>query len=148
MLKLTKDEIKERGKLVKKVITAITEEPKRLNMVSWVRKKSDTPKDQRPACDTVACVAGWAVAVAEGWNYTKLYKNRGAIESMARDLLGLDPDFASAAYGGKLFYPIEWPHEWRSRLYRYEAGTKAYAKVVASYAREFFKNLDKEQLKK
>jgi hypothetical protein len=50
--------------LLKKVRKFIADEPRRLNMGEWGRRKTPC-KVTDPPCDTVACLAGWTVLASK-----------------------------------------------------------------------------------
>ncbi len=116
--------------LLDQIKQAILEEPRRIRMYDWVTRISDVPEDKRPPCGTVACIAGWAVALSTGLRGDALYDYDG-ISSAAADLLDCDPDI--------LFHVSEWPKSWRERLDKVSSGTPAYAAVVAEFIDEFIR---------
>lgn len=99
-------------KLLRKVKRHILEEPKRLDMNTFVsRRMSWRPEEERPECGTVACVAGWAVLLdridkgkglprrVDNSFYMRVALNAGA-------LLGL-----SYEESNRLFMFSGWPKE-------------------------------------
>ena len=115
-------------KLFDKIEAAILEEPKRINMSNWAFSPALYNKRDLPACQTIGCIAGWAVAIARKLRGQALKDYFWDIEIDAMSLLKLDSIEAS-----RLFGPANWPLKWRIRLGRHEPGTKAYAKVVVDY---------------
>lgn len=47
--------------LLRRVQKAIREEPKRMNMHTWI---NTDPHDNPPICGTTACIAGWAAILS------------------------------------------------------------------------------------
>lgn len=101
--------------LLRKVQKEITEEPKRLNMSSWLvhydpkdlHHYDEKYRNQIPSCNTVGCIAGW----------TKEIASREGIEMPtfgvclnACYLLNISEDEALT-----LFYADEWPISLRDR---------------------------------
>ncbi len=129
------DGIRERGSRTMQSMTPIEifdeieamilEEPKRIRMELFRFYMTDLPEDQRPACGTVGCIAGWAVAIGlnvRGEKFEKVVE----IEDMAQDFLDLN-DRQTV----RLFY--EFPEEpW---------GTKEYAEAVVAHMEEFRKSV-------
>ncbi len=142
---MTKKEIEKRQKLVAKVNEAILDEPRRMNMDRFVFRKDEVEAmKQDPPCGTVACYAGWTVALAKKWDYKKLWEHRNEIEFEAGKLLGLPS--TDGVTDNSLFYVNQWPTAVQDKLLSTEPGTKQYAKIVVDYVKKYFKKLDKEQL--
>ncbi len=99
----------------------ILEEPKRIRMEGFAFRPREIPDSERPACDTVACLAGWAVAIVHDKRGEELWNFCGIPEE-AQKLLGLN-----ALQMLDLFY--EYPDG------RY--GTKAYAEAVVAHMEKF-----------
>lgn len=119
------------------VIDHILEEPKRIDMCDWVLHKEQIDKRRLPECGTVACFAGWTVALNNKWDYDRLMTNRGFISEIARSALGL-------TYSQSLTLFSSWPAIWLDKLDKHKAGTKGYAKVVASFAHHYLEQIKKE----
>lgn len=124
--------------LYNRVIEHILEEPKRIDMCDWVVPQSCVKGGRLPECGTVACFAGWTVAIANNWDYETLIQKRFSISSMAEEALGITRQQAVTLFGA-------WPSDWLDKLYQHGVGTKAYAQVVASFARHYLKQIKKEQ---
>lgn len=119
-------------KLYDRVIDHILEEPKRMNMDRWCTNPNHVESKRTPACGTVACFGGWAVALSQHWKYAQLNENYWSLAQMAREALGLTKDESDV-----LFIPQRWPIEYLDRLDKHSPGSKSYAKVVAKFATEF-----------
>lgn len=107
-------------KLLRKVQKHILEEPKRFAMSNYLVKKNEDEtvfftgigrgnakkvyNRNWPKCNTVACIAGWAV-VLSGEDFTD-YSFRWS--SGAAELLDLTDEDSS-----RLFEPTEWPKEFQ-----------------------------------
>ena len=102
-------------KLLRKIQEAIREEPKRINMASFVIYPSLVSKHKLPACKTVGCIGGWAVALTTKRRGYKLYATRG-LSDIAQEVLKLTSDQADRLFHGA--FPNEHP------------GTKRYAEAV------------------
>ena len=127
-------------RLLRRIQRHILAEPKRLDMRSWLimySKQQATENSSIPRCGTVACIAGWAVALTR-----KVIKNDAYIQYMASKELGLGHE-----EDDNLFLPSTWPSPWRERLLRYQPGTKLYAEVVSRYI-DFFIEESAERAKK
>ncbi len=129
-------------RVFEETIKLILEEPKRMDMGTFIRPKSyveNLPKRRRPTCNTVACFAGWACVAKYGWDQAGLRRHADRIEYKATEALGL-----TSLQAGDLFYVSNWPRDWRDKLWHMNPGSKAYAKVVAAYAKEFLAKIEKE----
>lgn len=128
---------------VKAIILA---EPLRVRMDDWASDEFESPL--RPACDTVACLAGWTVAMGriqtgacqfeDGVDILAGYCGDFAID--AQLILGLNAEQAR-----RLFYVGLWPdefkapeHDYRSDMFadwpvagNLQPQTAAYAELVA-----------------
>ncbi len=92
--------------ILKTVIKAITDEPKRYDQNTWGDERpQDFPDRERyfPPCGTVACVAGWVCIVADG----KLPRE-SHIEGMARRLLGLTKAHSDRLFSAFAVTPDRW----------------------------------------
>jgi hypothetical protein len=58
--------------LLDEIKAVITAEPKRINMDNWLFDPKDVPEPSRPACGTVACIAGWTCLLVDGVEKTVL----------------------------------------------------------------------------
>ncbi len=103
----------------------ILEEPKRIRMEYFAFNPDEIPDDERPACNTVGCIGGWAVAIGLKRMGAKLWATAG-VEYKAQELLELDEVQAE-----RLFY--EFPREL--------PGTQAYAKAVVAHMEKFRKSV-------
>lgn len=118
-------------KLIRRIQKAILAEPKRVNMSDWAFHPSWVAKRKLPRCNTVTCIAGWAVALDRKLRGAGLvaYDCDGVgIAAAGRKALDLPSDF----YGPSLFSALRWPEPYASRIAKYNSGTKRYAKVVAA----------------
>ena len=102
----------------------ILEEPKRIYMDTYTVNPKNIDEADRPACNTVGCIAGWAVAIGKN-KIGKLHRVKD-IPDKAVKLLGIDYDMAH-----RLF------HYYPDYEYVAVAGTKAYAKAVVKHMEEF-----------
>jgi len=79
------------------VLDAIEQERQAFNMNSWFWQPGggSLAPDERPACGTTMCVAGWAAHVT-GWTLSDLSAKKNGttrgIEAVAYDALGLDDE--------------------------------------------------------
>ena len=93
-------------RLLRRIQKHILEEPKRLDMGRWCRKKEwdgfQLFPEVFPECGMQACIGGWAIVLSGG------RINRGFsplnMEDRAAKLLGLDEGQSS-----RLFFAREWP---------------------------------------
>lgn len=113
--------------LLEQVKAHILAEPRRINMDDWQTELDEVDKHLRPACGTIACIAGWACVLGIG---TRVRGND--IEWAAEEVLGLDD-------GGPLFFVDDWPSEFEVALRRETKGTLGYAEVVAARIDYFIK---------
>lgn len=112
--------------LLRKVQAHILEEPKRLDMGAWgVHVNEGDGEWEAPTCGTVACIAGWTVALSQGLSGYEL-EDLSDVSTLASELLGLNGADACA-----LFYAEDWPKRFRDQLNRRNPQTKAYALVVS-----------------
>lgn len=139
--------------LLERVKAHILEEPRRFDMSTFVARASDPSlllaPDMRPACGTVACIAGWAVFLSSGLPKKITEDLYESIESHAAGLLGLgleagdlddeedDPDGESEV--SRLFYVPNWPAEFRRRYRHTENDPTARARVAADRIDHFLK---------
>ncbi len=104
--------------LLQQIKQAILEEPLRLRMEDWVSGPSLTNK--RPACDTVGCIFGWAVALDRLNHGLVSLKNGenllagfwGSFFEDGRDLLDLTEKQAT-----RLAFVGFWPSEFKAAEY-------------------------------
>lgn len=119
-------------KLLEKIREHILEEPKRLSMSCWLVQGEDL----NPACKTVGCIAGWAVALSVPAKQRTFEKGLPAssvdIERTAKELLRL-PKY----HVDELFLPLHWPERFIHRLNKFNPGTQKYANVVADRIRAY-----------
>lgn len=104
---------------VKAIILA---EPLRVRMDDWASDEFESPL--RPACDTVACLAGWTVAMGriqtgacqfeDGVDILAGYCGDFAID--AQSILGLNAEQAR-----RLFYVGLWPDEFKAPEHDYRS---------------------------
>lgn len=130
-------------KLLRKVQKHILEEPKRLQMWTYVKLKghvgSNTGEDEitRPwaKCGTAACIAGWACVLKHGEIKAR---GLGALaHGNAAELLELNSEQAN-----RLFLPDEWPEEF-NKGFR-DDGRKKTAEVAAARIDHFIKTKGRE----
>jgi hypothetical protein len=112
--------------LLARVRAHILEEPRRFRMERYVATPGyyDLPAEQSPPCGTVACIAGWAVAITDGLNSITGPDAYGKIEGRALELLGLEES--------SLFYHTCWPDEFCDR-YENARTPQERAEVAADY---------------
>lgn len=137
----TKRERDKGDKVFAKVVEKVLEEPKRLNMNRFLYKPDEVRPDRLPPCGTVACLAGWAVAVK--------YKLKNYDQLRRRELgSGLELEGADAlaihTYPS-LFYPSQWPADMQDKLIPTKPGTAKYARIVVGYATKWMKDLRAKQ---
>lgn len=135
-------------KLLRQVKRHIQEEPKRLNMSEWGTLALYLPKNRRPACGTVACIAGWACLLNQpeliGVSRKNKQKVRTFVQLMfnasgiAQALLGLTPD-----EGGRLFHVTNWPEEFKYQYWNAEQSASE-AKITAARIEHFIKTKGEE----
>lgn len=139
-------------KLLREVRDAVLDEPAIINMAVpvcnfAVAKDSDSIK--KPLCNTVGCIAGWAVAIKHdvlGEPNTvkalaaKLHHGHNIkaidwdfIENEAIKILGLPMEMDT----DELFQADCWPDEFRELLNRCKPGSYAYAGIVADRINDF-----------
>jgi hypothetical protein len=134
--------------LLLKVKEEILTEPRKIYMDTWLwdAREVAVPEERIPPCETVGCIAGWAVAVSDprppsevaDENRRNFHLN---VAGRAQSLLGLK--------SRKLFYHDEeaggwgsdhWPEEFTARLEKEEPGTPGYARVVADVIDDLIAN--------
>ena len=92
--------------LLKRIQEVIREEPRRLDMGSWGNSSNRVP------CGTVACIAGWAIALESGERGPQLENSLvdmifvGGVEVEAARILDLTPK-----QSGQLFFDAAWPEQ-------------------------------------
>jgi hypothetical protein len=140
--------------LFREVRQAVLAEPKRLDMSTYVRDAAASlwppvREDDRPACDTQGCVAGWMVILrskpietvlkgftglggyrAESYAFSLLPSSPGVREDAHRLFHG-SPDYEKKVNQRTGQFPR--PYPWPAGL---DAGTPRYAKAIV-------RNLDK-----
>lgn len=123
-------------KLLRKVKKHILEEPKRLYMRSYVRKRgegiglitSDTHRRRAfPRCGTAACIAGWSLILSG-----KEIDSTQGYRVEACELIGIPVD---KSY--RLFDPDGWPAKFREGAK--DDGKTETAKVAAARIEHFIK---------
>lgn len=121
--------------LLRRVCKRVLEEPRRVDMSSWVSKNHF---DGGPPCGTVGCIAGWAIM--DRWSKKKLTKltdgdvlemQVGAARNFAK-LIGVDP---WSPLFKSLVYVESWPEPFRSRYVRAEAKNSPRLRALATVAR-------------
>lgn len=132
--------------LLLKVKAAILEEPKRLDMSDWAMSEFDMkllPEDIQPPCNTVACIAGWAISIhnnifgEELYTLVKSKPAQYAAEGVydhyhfgphfeAKGLLELTEEQADS-----LFYREYWPLQFRAPYTNAAQGSILRAKLAA-----------------
>ena len=105
------------------VANIIIEEPKRLDMGSWVISMVELLPENRPVCNTVACIAGWVVALSLPSPCELIGIVDWQICDRAQKLLDL-----TQAEVNRLFFEDGFPLKFR--LWDVKAGTEAYARRV------------------
>lgn len=118
------------------VIRAIEEEPKRINMDNYSTiKMSQVAKNKRPACGTVACVAGWMQIMRADRRTLLAYIRRGFGPMSAYDASYMLPESVrNDAYS--MFQTFNF---WSDELSNepLTPGTQPYASAVADMIRDF-----------
>jgi len=122
-------------KLLRKVKKHILENPKRLFMGRWIKRKSETPylsfgegkKRPFPPCGTAACIAGWTCILSKH----QISDNQSTGE-LATNLLDINELQAS-----RLFGPHAWPSKYQAGIK--DNGTKKTAKIAAARIEHFIK---------
>jgi hypothetical protein len=110
--------------LLTDIMRVVKSEPKRLNMDNWLLVDSDIDARNRPACHTVACVAGWATVLVDGRDAAMTMD----AQSRATELLFGGYNYASPIYQDiqDLFFTFPTPKECGGR-----PGTMQYARYIA-----------------
>jgi hypothetical protein len=109
-------------KLLREVKKMILEEPRRLDMDTWASNAREygTPKDERPPCGTVACIAGWTAILDYVGSRGKMPKGKALInlsdnaEATAQELLGLTSEQAARLFDSpaeRWFSKNLWPQK-------------------------------------
>lgn len=100
--------------LIERIIKQVEEEPKRLEMDTWlVFYDAEACKfyDSIPLCLTVGCFAGWAVLLHDGpEKVNPKTRDYIGIERRAQEIFGWTKDFADT-----VFYTAEWPDQFRDQ---------------------------------
>jgi hypothetical protein len=122
--------------LLRRVQAHIREEPRRLNMETWLDKfESQAEYDEEltnsglPPCGTVGCIAGWAVSLSE------LPGHHGNFGTEAAELIGDDE-------AHNLFFEVYWPSDLKERLAEGDVGSMEYAEVVCAAIDRFIEHPD------
>ncbi len=87
---------------------------------------------QEPACGTVGCIAGWAVAMDLPKSTDLLKMSQTEISDMALKILDL-----GEAQENLLFYASYWPEPFKSQIEYAPVQTQEYADIVAARIRHF-----------
>lgn len=130
-------------KLLRQIMATILEEPRRLDMGQWLRRRSHC-RDERdffrwqrlsaiPKCGTVGCIAGWAINLTMPERVPEEFGPEWAANT-AGAKLGL-----TAVQGARLFWVYKWPHDLTQALDATKPGTKEHALVVARRIRRFIR---------
>jgi hypothetical protein len=118
--------------LFAKVRDHILAEPRRFRMERYVANPGyyGLEGDTAPPCGTVACIAGWAVALVDGMDAITAPGAYDHIAERAEELLGLSDDEGWALW--RVFFHTEWPARFRRR---YESAKRqgARARAAADY---------------
>lgn len=86
--------------LLSEVCQAITEEPKRMNLMNWsLSPKQVVQMKAPPACGTVGCIAGWVTFLKD-----RMVRPSSYIRERAETLLG-DNSWSTKMSLGNLFSP-------------------------------------------
>jgi len=128
-------------RLLRKVQKHILEEPRRMNMETWLRTRiqgkryfafrgfgvNRAENPATPPCGTAGCIAGWVMMLTPMKPEERSYIiNVGNAAHSAQEKLGLD-----YYQGSRLFLPSDWPEPYKSKLAKAKIGTKKYAQVVS-----------------
>jgi hypothetical protein len=122
--------------LLEKVKAHILEEPRRFNMSLFVFNQGeieDLPKNERPPCGTMACIAGWAVMLADGPPAIINDDYYLTVEDRAVEVLGLNEEQV-----GALFYDPAWPEKYAD-AYENARTPRQRARVAARRIDHFIK---------
>ena len=103
-------------KLLRKVQRAILREPKRYAQQAYTKENLSIEDQSQYVCNTVGCIAGWAVAIDRG-----LLDNLGELSTIpisleAENLLGL-----RNYENYRLFHTRDWPNAFSFFLSRYQS---------------------------
>ena len=118
--------------LLRRIQKEILEEPLRINMDKWAYCPDET--EDPPPCGTVACIAGWAIALSRDLrgedlvNYLYLDVPACGIQPFGAAIGVLSLGFVEA---GHLFFVGEWPKKFIDALTERLPGTPGYARVVS-----------------
>lgn len=140
--------------LLLRVKAHILEEPNRLKMTHWVLDKSEASGGrsctgaywgepplggiQFPKCNTVGCIAGWAVLLTDGMNAAS--EADFLIVDRAKQLLGFGRYYDADA----LFSVDDWPDDLR-RAYCVATTQRERAQIVAARIDRFIAEEQWEQ---
>ncbi len=120
-------------KLLRRVRDKILKEPLQFEMSQWYTLALDHPI---PNCGTAACIAGWAIALAEKKSPAACYDTNN-IQGKAMRLLGIEDD------PWKLFAVSSWPIRYQNQFYN-TGSLKVRARIAARRIDAYIK----EQLSK
>lgn len=147
-------------KILLRVIDRILEEPKRVHMQNWLiggyelesrlREREEYEKSEwsstptflpwvAPKCNTVGCIAGWAVAERNAINKKGRFFTVDTVEEDAAKLLSIPADDYGYRRTDFLFIPSAWPNPYKDKLENLTPQTMPYAKVVASRIRYYIR---------
>ena len=133
--------------LLEKIRKHILEEPKRINMKTWIinpfiqteKLSVLKKKNKAPSCNTVGCIAGW----------TQQLSSKGKIKrfdlEIAREELRLTNNEANRLFllrDMSILY--HWPPYFEEELKKTNPGTRAYARIVSARIKHFIKTKGEE----
>jgi hypothetical protein len=131
--------------LLKKVAEAIKRRPEQIEMDTWFELRTGAGE-----CGTTACIAGWAVTIAdEGVKRKPLLAAMKLFPDFQRDgkisgrynenmiAAGAVALGISDSEAVRLFLRTEWPQPFREQLANESSGSKAYAQVVYDRIQHF-----------
>ena len=137
--------------LFEKVIEAITEEPKRLDIWQW-QNMVGPYANYGPACGVIGCIAGWGdiLSHTEGNKSVEAIKNAVVeIREEENERLTSVRQRAQEAFeitreeAGRLFAPQAWPEDLQQDLNLTTPGTPEHANAVVKAIRQFIDDPDK-----
>lgn len=123
------DDAKQR---LERVAVAILEEPKRVHMAQFSFNETDrwAYSMATPACGTIACIAGWVVALGLKEPMELLSIPQSEIAKRSSELLDIDIHTED-----RIYFSPNWPERFNQRLFNAPQQSKEYAQVVADYIR-------------
>lgn len=115
-----------------KVKALILEEPRRFSMNHWeTTNMSFLPEGKKPACGTIACIAGWgAILLVKKDGRLKSFK-AAAVKTWAPEWTANTFFELDAFQGGRLYFEENWPNDLHERLKKNENGSAEYAQIAA-----------------